>query len=232
IQVRGWIPFASTFAAFLTRAYDFVRMAAISRADIRLSGSHAGVSIGEDGPSQMALEDLSMLRAVHGSTVLYPCDANQAAHLVALMADLSGISYMRTTRAKTPVIYSPDERFEIGGSKVLRSSADDQAGIVTAGITVPEALQAADALAEEGIAVRVIDAYSVKPIDAATLKQAAAETGGQLVVVEDHWAEGGLGEAVLQVFTGREAPTPPRVLQLAVRTMPGSGTPAELLHAA
>src|SRR5207247_3664593 len=230
IQVRGWIPFASTFAAFLTRAYDFVRMAAISRADIRLSGSHAGVSIGEDGPSQMALEDLSMLRAVHGSTVLYPCDANQAAHLVALMADLSGISYMRTTRAKTPVIYSPDERFEIGGSKVLRSSADDQAAIVTAGITVPEALKAADALAEEGIAVRVIDAYSVKPIDAATLKQAAAETRGQLVTVEDHWPEGGLGAAVLDVFADEDLR--PRVVKLAVTDMPGSGKPAELLAAA
>jgi transketolase len=230
IQVRGWIPFASTFAAFLTRAYDFVRMAAISRENIRLSGSHAGVSIGEDGPSQMALEDLAMMRAVHGSTVLYPCDANQAAHLVALMADLSGISYMRTTRAKTPVIYGPDARFEVGGSTVLRSSSGDQVAIVTAGITVHEALKAADMLAREGIKVRVIDAYSVKPIDAATLKAAAAETGGRLITVEDHWPEGGLGAAVLDVFADEDLR--PRVVKLAVHEMPGSGKPAELLAAA
>ena len=230
IQVRGWVPFASTFAAFLTRAYDFVRMAAISRADIRLSGSHAGVSIGEDGPSQMALEDLAMMRAVHGSTVLYPCDANQAARLVALMADLTGISYIRTTRAKTPVIYGPDERFAVGGSKVLRSSGDDQAAVVTAGITVHEALKAADTLAKEGISVRVIDAYSVKPIDAATLRRAAAETGGRLITVEDHWPEGGLGAAVLDVFADEELR--PRVVKLAVRDMPGSGKPDELLAAA
>ena len=230
IQVRGWIPFASTFAAFLTRAYDFVRMAAISRADIRLSGSHAGVSIGEDGPSQMALEDLAMMRAVHGSTVLYPCDANQAAQLVALMADLPGISYIRTTRAKTPVIYGPDERFEVGGSKVVRSSGDDAIAIVTAGITVHEALKAADTLAGEGIKVRVIDAYSVKPIDTATLKAAAAATGGRLITVEDHWPEGGLGAAVLDAFADEEVR--PRVVKLAVPDMPGSGKPAELLAAA
>ena len=230
IQVRGWIPFASTFAAFLTRAYDFVRMAAISRANIRLSGSHAGVSIGEDGPSQMALEDLAMMRAVHGSTVLYPCDANQAAHLVALMADVPGISYMRTTRAKTPVIYGPDAPFEVGGSTVLRSSGDDQVAVITAGITVHEALKAADMLAGEGTKVRVIDAYSVKPIDAATLKVAAAETGGRLITVEDHWPEGGLGAAVLDVFADEDLR--PRVVKLAVRDMPGSGKPAELLAAA
>jgi len=230
IQVRGWIPFASKFAAFLTRAYDFVRMAAISGANVRLSGSHAGVSIGEDGPSQMALEDLAMLRAVHGSTVLYPCDANQAAHLVALMADIPGISYIRTTRAKTPVIYPPDERFEVGGSKVVRSSGEDQVAVVTAGITVPEALKAADLLAGEGIKVRVIDAYSVKPIDAETLKAAAADTGGRLITVEDHWPEGGMGAAVLDVFADEESR--PRVVKLAVRDMPGSGKPAELLAAA
>jgi transketolase len=170
------------------------------------------------------------MRAVHGSTVLYPCDANQAAHLVALMADLSGISYMRTTRAKTPVIYPPDERFEVGGSKVLRSSSEDQVAIVTAGITVHEALKAADMLAGEGIKARVIDAYSVKPIDAATLKAAAAETGGRLITVEDHWPEGGLGAAVLDVFADEDLR--PRVVKFAVHEMPGSGKPAELLAAA
>jgi len=232
LSVMGKKAFASTFAAFFTRAYDQIRMAAVSNATLHLCGSHAGVSIGEDGPSQMGLEDLAMLRAVYGSTVLYPCDANQTAALVAEMAALKGINYLRTTRAKTPVIYDAGERFPVGGSKVLRQSGQDRATVVAAGITVHESLKAADRLQAEGIAVRVIDAYSVKPIDAGTLHWAADVTGGRLVVVEDHWPEGGLGEAVLQVFTGREAPTPPRVIQLAVRTMPGSGTPAELLHAA
>jgi transketolase len=230
LQVRGWVPFASTFAAFLTRAYDFIRMAAVSRADIRLCGSHAGVSIGEDGPSQMGLEDLAMMRAVHGSTVLYPCDANQTAKLVAAMADCDGIVYLRTTRAATPVIYDAGDEFEIGGSRVVRSSEDDDVAIVAAGITVPAALAAADALEEEGIRARVVDLYSLKPIDADTLRAAAEATGGRLVVVEDHWPEGGLGEAVLSVFA--ESENGPRVDHLAVRTMPGSGKPAELLAAA
>jgi transketolase len=230
IQVRGWVPFASTFAAFLTRAYDFIRMGAISRADVRLAGSHAGVSIGEDGPSQMALEDLAMMRAVFGSTVLYPCDGNQTARLVERMANTKGISYMRTTRGKTAVVYGPDETFEVGGSKVLRSSDDDRVAVVTAGITVHEALKAADSLAAEGIAVRVIDAYSVKPIDAATLAAAARDTGGRLIVVEDHFPEGGLGAAVLDAFA--DADERPRVVKLAVTEMPGSAKPAELLAAA
>ncbi|HEY7346642.1 MAG TPA: transketolase, partial [Gaiella sp.] len=173
VQVRGWRPFASTFAAFHARSYDFVRMAAVSRATMALCGSHAGVSIGEDGPSQMALEDLAEFRAVHGSTVLYPCDANQTAKLVAAMAELEGISYLRTTRAATPVIYGPDEDFPVGGAKVVRSSDEDAVAVVAAGITVSEALKAADTLADEGTAVRVIDAYSVKPIDADTLRAAA-----------------------------------------------------------
>jgi transketolase len=230
LQVRRWVPFASTFAAFLTRAYDFIRMAAVSRANLRLCGSHAGVSIGEDGPSQMGLEDLAMMRALHGSTVLYPCDANQTAKLVAAMADAEGISYLRTTRAATPVIYEPDERFEIGGSRVIRSSEDDDLAIVAAGITVHEALKAADVLANDGINARVIDLYSVKPIDAETLQATAEATHGRLVTVEDHWPEGGLGEAVLSVFA--ESEERPRVVQLAVREMPGSGKPAELLAAA
>jgi len=229
MQVVGLVPFASTFAAFLTRAYDFIRMAAVSRADIRLSGSHAGVSIGEDGPSQMALEDLAMMRAVHGSTVLYPCDANQTAKLVALMADLEGISYIRTTRERTPAVYKSDEPFEIGGSKVVRGGgADDRAAVVAAGITVHEAIKAADELARDGVKVRVIDAYSVKPIDQAALVAAADATGGRVVVVEDHWPEGGLGEAVLTALAGRTI----RYEHLAVREMPASGKPAELLDAA
>ena len=200
MSVRHKIPFASTFAAFFSRAYDFVRMAAISRANIRLCGSHAGVSIGEDGPSQMALEDLSMMRAVFGSTVLYPSDPNQTAHLVAEMAKHNGIVYMRTTREKTPTIYSPDETFEVGGSKVLRQSDNDRATVVAAGITLHEALAAYDQLQGEGINIRVIDAYSVKPIDEETLLEAAQEAGNKIITVEDHWPEGGLGDAVLRHF--------------------------------
>jgi transketolase len=230
MQVRGWAPFASTFAAFMTRALDFIRMAAISEADIRLVGSHAGVSIGQDGPSQMALEDLAAFRAVHGSTVLYPCDGNQTAALTTLMADLPGVSYLRTTRGDTPVIYEPDERFAVGGSRVLRSSDGDQLTIVAAGVTVHEALTAADQLAEDGISARVIDAYSIKPIDAATIRRAALDTG-RIITVEDHWPEGGLGDAVLAALAVPDS-TLPIVVKLAVSAMPASATPAEQLHAA
>jgi transketolase len=227
LQALGKTAFPATFGAFLTRAYDFIRMAAVGRANLRLCGSHAGVSIGEDGPSQMALEDLAMMRAVHGSTVLYPADGTCAAKLVAQMADLPGISYVRTTREKTPVLYGPGEDFPIGGSKVLRSSNEDRAAIVGAGVTVFEALGAADALAADGIQVRVIDAYSVKPIDGATIRKALDETG-LVVTVEDHWIEGGLGDAVLEGLArgGRELSG--RTLKLAVTEMPGSGTPEEL----
>ncbi|MDX6514474.1 MAG: transketolase [Gaiellaceae bacterium] len=229
MQVRGWKPFASTFAAFFARAYDFVRMAAISQADIRLAGSHAGVSIGEDGPSQMALEDLASFRAIHGSTVLYPSDPNQTAKLVELMADRDGIVYMRTTREALPALYGADEPFRIGGSHVVRSSDDDEVTIVAAGITLHEALAAADELANEDIAVRVIDLYSLKPVDVKTL-EAAAEATGAIVTVEDHWAEGGIGDTVLGALAGSEHR--PRIVKLAVEEMPGSGTPTELLHAA
>jgi transketolase len=231
LQVRGRIPFASTFAAFLTRAFDFIRMAAVSRANIRLVGSHAGVSIGEDGPSQMALEDLAMFRAVFGSTVLYPSDANQTAQLVEAMANHDGIVYMRTTREKTPVIYGPDEKFSVGGSKVVRSSAHDQATVVAAGITLHEALQAYENLAREGISIRVIDAYSVKPLDTETLLLAAQETNAKVITVEDHWPEGGLGDAVLEAFSQQDGDIP-QVVKLAVQSMPGSGTPAQLLEEA
>lgn len=231
LSVLGKTAFAATFAAFFSRAFDQIRMAAVSNANIRLCGSHAGVSIGEDGPSQMALEDLAMMRAVHGSTVLYPCDANQTAHLVAAMADLPGISYLRATRAKTPVIYAPGETFPIGGSKTLRHSDADQVAIIAAGITLHESLRAYAQLESEGIRVRVIDAYSVKPIDAETLHEAARVTGGRLVVVEDHWCEGGIGDAVLDVFADMMGDSP-MVVKLAVRAMPTSGTTPELLRAA
>ena len=235
LSVRAYVPFASTFAAFFTRAYDFIRMAAISRSNIRLCGSHAGVSIGEDGPSQMALEDLAMMRAVHGSTVLYPSDANQTAQLVAAMANQQGISFLRTTRGKTPVIYEPNETFSVGGSKVVRQSEADQVTVVAAGITLHEALKAYDELQQSGIAVRVIDAYSVKPIDRRTLHEAAQTTAGRMVVVEDHWPEGGLGAAVLESFaadSSGDGAMNLRLAHLAVKDMPGSGTPEELLDAA
>jgi transketolase len=231
MSVRHKIPFASTFAAFFSRAYDFIRMAAISRANIRLCGSHAGVSIGEDGPSQMALEDLSMMRAIFGSTVLYPSDPNQTAQLVAEMAKHDGIVYMRTTREKLPTIYSPDETFSVGGSKVLRESKNDKATVVAAGITVHEALAAYEQLKGEGIAIRVIDAYSVKPIDEETLFIAAEDAGNKIITVEDHWPEGGLGDAVLEAFSERDGRLP-EVVKLAVQSMPGSGTPAQLLEEA
>lgn len=226
LQAVGKTAFAASFGAFLTRAYDFVRMAAVSRANLRLCGSHAGVSIGEDGPSQMALEDLAMMRAVGGSTVLYPADGNATAKLVARMADLEGISYIRTTREKTPKLYGSDEEFPVGGSKVLRSSPQDRAAIVGAGITLFEALKAAEALGAEGISVRVIDAYSIKPIDALTLRSALAETS-VLVTVEDHWPQGGLGDAVLEGLADAGTLNG-RVVRLAVREMPGSGTPDQL----
>ena len=234
MQVVGLVPFASTFAAFMTRAFDFIRMAAISRASIRLCGSHAGVSIGEDGPSQMALEDLAMMRAVHGSTVLYPCDANQTARLVGRMAECGGISYLRTTREKTPILYTDGlEDFRLGGSRIVRGGGrGDAVAVIAAGITVHEAIKAADEV-KDTIPVRVIDAYSVKPIDAAALVEAVRVTGGHLCVVEDHWVEGGLGDAVLAALAAVGVTHEiGRFVHLAVREMPGSGTPAELLDAA
>lgn len=230
LQVRGWVPFAATFAAFMTRGYDFLRMAAVSRASIRLVGTHVGVSIGRDGPSQMGLEDIAAFRAVHGSTVLSPCDANQAAWLTGAMADIAGVSYMRAARGDTPVIYEPGERFEIGGSRVLRSAPEDQVTLVATGVTVHEALAAADLLEGDGVSARVIDAYSVKPIDAATLREASAATG-RIVTVEDHWAEGGLGDAVLAAIAAGGGPLP-RVRKLAVTSMPGSAAPDEQLRLA
>jgi transketolase len=231
LHVRQYIPFASTFAAFFTRAHDFIRMAAVSLANICLVGSHAGVEIGADGPSQMALEDLAMMRAVHGATVLYPSDATSTVALVELMADGHGIRYLRTTRGAYPVLYEPTVEFTVGGSHTLRSSSDDQITLIGAGVTVHHCLAAADALHRDGIAARVIDVYSIKPIDRDALVDAVRDTRGLLVIAEDHHPEGGLGSAVLEAFTGREMP-PLRLAHLAVRIMPGSGTSRELLAAA
>ena len=224
LQARGKRAFAATFAAFLSRAYDQVRMAAHSHANLKLAGSHTGVSIGEDGASQMGLEDVSMLRAVLGSAVLCPADGVAAEKLTCLSANYDGVSYVRTARPDVAVIYGNDEPFELGGSKVLRSSLADRVTLVAAGVTLHEALAAADLLAAEAIAARVIDCYSIKPLDAATLRAAAAETAA-IVTAEDHYAEGGLGEAVAAAVSGAGAP----VHVLAVRRTPHSGKGAELL---
>ena len=228
LAVRGYRPFASTFAAFLTRAYDFIRMGAISGVDVRLVGSHAGIEIGADGPSQMGLEDLAMFRAVQNSTVLYPSDATSTIALVNAMANTRGISYLRTTRGAYPVLYPEDERFPVGGSKVLRSSERDEVTLIGAGVTLHACLGAGDILKKEGIDARVLDCYSVKPIDAATLAAAASATSGHIVVAEDHHPEGGLGEAVVDTLV-EAGHSNLSVTHLAVRQMPGSGSGKELL---
>jgi transketolase len=224
LACRGQIPFVSTFAAFLSRAYDQIRMSQYSDANLKLVGSHAGVSIGEDGPSQMGLEDLAMMRAVLNSVVLYPADAVATEKLVEVMAQYRGIAYLRTTRMGTPIIYGNDEEFALGGSKVLRRSEHDLATVIGAGVTLFEALKAYDELQKEGLAIRVIDLYSIKPVDEETLKEAARDTPF-LVTVEDHFPEGGLAEAVMSAL----AATPAPVYALAVRRKPKSGKPAELL---
>jgi transketolase len=227
LQARGFIPFASTFAAFWSRAYDFIRMAAISRADIRLVGSHTGVSVGEDGPSQMALEDIAAFRAIHGSTVLVTSDANQTAQLVLALADRPGVGYLRTLRMATLVLYPPGETFRIGGSRVLRAGPADHVALLAAGVTVHEALAAADELEADGIRARVLDLYSVKPLDASAVVRAARETDA-LVTAEDHWEHGGLAAAVLETLADHGVRVPVR--RLAVRKMPTSGTPDALLR--
>jgi len=225
LSAAGRTPFVSSFACFLTRAFDHIRMAAISRANLKLAGSHCGVSIGEDGPSQMGLEDLAMMRAVPHAVVLYPSDAVSTERLVEAMAATRGIHYLRLTRPKAPIIYGADEQFPVGGSKVVRQSANDRLTIVAAGVTLVEALGAHALLAKDGIAVRVVDAYSVKPIDVEGLRAAARATGGKLMVVEDHYADGGLGDAVLNALSGE----PVTVTKVAVDDLPRSGKPAELL---
>ena len=230
LAARGKVPFGDSFACFLSRAYDNVRMAAISRANINLCGSHCGVSIGEDGPSQMALEDIAMFRAIHSSSVLYPSDAVSAERLTEAMARRSGINYMRTSRPKTPILYSRDEKFPIPGFKIVRQSSQDRVTVIGAGITLHEAVKAADELKSQGTAIRVIDLYCVKPIDGKSLAEQIKATGGRLVTVEDHWPEGGVGEAVIGALAEVGAP-PAKYQRLAVREMPHSGKPDELVDA-
>ena len=225
LGTRGKIPFVSTFAAFFTRAYDQIRMAAISRSNVNLAGSHAGVSIGEDGPSQMALEDLAMMRAIPGCTVLYPSDAVSAEACVKLAAEGPGMFFIRTSRPDTPVLYPNDEPFEAGKCKVLREGEGDRVTVVGAGVTLLETLKAHDILSKEGISIRVVDLFSVKPVDGTGLKQAASATGGLVITVEDHYVEGGIGEAVQGALDGTGA----TVRKLAVTEVPRSGKPDELL---
>jgi len=230
LAARGKVPFLDTFACFLARAYDQVRMAAISRSSINLCGSHCGVSIGEDGPSQMALEDIAIFRAVHSSTVLYPSDAISTERLTETMVGRAGINYLRTSRPKFPILYSTDEKFPIPGFKVLRQSRQDKVTVIGAGVTLHEALKAADQLKAEGTAVRVIDLYCVKPIDGKELAREISATGGRFITVEDHWAEGGIGEAVLSALA-QASFAPAKSELIAVREMPHSGKPDELIDA-
>src|ERR1700735_1222703 len=224
LQARGKVPFADTFACFLSRAYDNVRMAAISRANINLCGSHCGVSIGEDGPSQMALEDIAMFRAINGSEVFYPSDAMTTERLTEHMARRAGINYLRTSRPKMPILYSKDEKFSVPGCKVLRQSAADKATVIGAGVTLHEALKAFDQLKSQGVAIRVIDLYCVKPIDGKAIAAEIAATGGKLITVEDHWPEGGIGEAVLSALAAAGT-SPSKFKLMAVTGMPHSGKP-------
>ena len=224
-STRGKVPFASTFACFLSRAFDQIRVAGVSMANLKLAGSHVGVSIGEDGPSQMGLEDLAMMRAIAGSTVLYPSDAVSAEKLMEQMALKKGICFLRTSRPKTAVLYNNEEEFPIGGGKILRQGAGDKVTVVAAGVTLYEALKAADALKNEGIGITVIDAYSIKPLGKDVIKGAAQKTNNMVVTVEDHYAEGGLGDAVAGELSSEGV----KVHKLAVRELPRSGKPEELL---
>jgi len=225
LGARGKIPFASTFACFFTRAFDHIRVAGISRANLKINGSHAGVSIGEDGPSQMGLEDLAMMRAVPGAAVLYPADAVSAEKLVEQMALADGIAYVRTSRPKSPVIYNNDESFPVGGAKILRQSSGDKATVVAAGVTLHEAIKAADQLKSEGMGITVIDAYSIKPLAKNEILAAAKKTANTVITVEDHYIEGGLGDAVAGELSAEGI----KVHKLAVQGLPRSGKPGELL---
>ena len=224
LAAKGFLPFAATFAAFLTRAHDQARMAAYSLSNIKLCGSHVGVSIGEDGPSQMGLEDLALFRSIPGCAVLYPSDGFSAEGCLKAMAEFQGMAYIRTTRPATPLLYAKGDGFPLGGSRVLKKSGSDAALVVAAGITVHEALKAFEQLKKDGLSISILDAYSIDPLDKAAIEREAAAAGGKVVVVEDHFAAGGLGEAVAGALAGKA-----RIVHLAVRELPRSGKPDELL---
>lgn len=225
LSAKGFVPFMATFAAFLSRAHDQIRMAAYSFANLKFCGSHAGVSIGEDGPSQMGLEDMAIFRPIPGCVVLYPCDAYSTEGCVAALARHRGLSYLRTTRPATPLLYSREETFVIGGSKVLKKKQGDVATVIAAGITVFETLKAWEELNKEGLSIRVIDAYSVQPLDQETIAREVAETAGKAVVVEDHFPGGGLGDAVASALAGRG-----NLVHLCIKDLPRSGKSAELMN--
>jgi len=224
MSAKGYLPFLATFSAFLTRAHDQIRMSAYSFSNIKFAGSHSGVSIGADGPSQMGLEDLGIFRPIPGCAVLYPSDAYSTEACVESMAKYKGLAYIRTARPATPLIYSKDDKFPIGGSKVLKKSKNDVATVIGAGLTVHEALKAYDELKEEKISVRIIDAYSVEPIDKDNISKEVEKAGKKVVVVEDHFQNGGLGDAVAQALSGKA-----EIVHLAVKDLPRSGKPEELL---
>jgi len=224
LAAKGFIPFVATFSAFLSRAHDQIRMAAYSLANIKFVGSHSGVSIGADGPSQMGLEDIAIFRPIPGCAVLYPCDAYAAEGCLESMARFKGMAYLRTTRPATSIIYSKNEKFPLGGSKVLKKDKKDKAVVIAAGITVHEALKAYQELKAEGIMIRIIDAYSVEPLDKENISQEAKEVGGKVVVVEDHFQHGGLGETVALALAGKA-----EIIHLAVKELPRSGTPEQLM---
>ena len=224
LAAKGYIPFFSTFAAFLTRAHDQIRMAAYSMSNLKLVGSHVGVSIGEDGPSQMGLEDIALFSPIPDCMVLYPCDSRSSEGCVKTMAEYDGMAYLRTTRPGTPLLYDEKETFPAGGSKILRQSKDDKAAVITAGITVFEALKAYDMLQKEDISIRVIDAYSIKPFDAPNVRAAVDETGGKAVIVEDHFPEGGLFSSAVKALEGLSG-----IVHLAVKELPRSGKPDDLM---
>jgi transketolase len=225
LSAKGFIPFIATFAAFLSRAHDQIRMSGYSFSNIKFCGSHVGVSIGEDGPSQMGLEDMAIFRPIPGCVVLYPCDAFSTEGCLESVLRQDGLAYLRTTRPATPLLYSREERFPIGGSKVLRKGEKDVATVIAAGITVFEALKAYDELKKEGLGIRLIDAYSVQPLDCETIRREVAETGGRVIVVEDHFPSGGLGEAVAMALDGGA-----KIVHLCVTGLPRSGKPAELME--
>lgn len=226
LAARGMVPFASTFACFLSRAYDFIRMTAISQLNLKFAGTHVGVSIGEDGPSQMGLEDIAMFGAEPNFTVLYPSDATSAWAATMLAAEIKGPTYVRLGRPNNPVLYGPEEKFAVGKAKVVRQGKNDRVLVVAAGVTLFEALKAYEELKKAGIEIRVIDLFSVRPIDRETLLASARAAGNQVVTVEDHYAHGGLGDAVMEALSGERIP----VYKLAVREIPHSGKPQELIE--
>jgi transketolase len=226
LAARGKIPFASTFACFLSRAYDFIRMASISNLNVKFGGTHVGVSIGEDGPSQMGLEDIAMFAAEPNFVVLYPSDATSAWAATMLAAEYVGPTYIRLGRPNNPVIYGPDEEFDVGKAKIIRQGRNDRVLVVASGVTLFEALKAYEELKANGIEIRVVDLFSIQPIDKETLLTSASLAGNQVITVEDHYWHGGLGDAVQSALSTKQI----AVHKMAINAIPHSGKPQELIE--